>query len=285
MSKPAWLDRTLYPFEQKELTLPAGTMRYVDEGEGDPILMLHGTPTWSFLYRHFITSLSADYRVIAPDYLGSGLSDKPSLADFGYTPPDHAASVAALIDALGLENFTLVVHDFGGPIGLPYALDHPEKLRRLVIFNTWMWPLEGITFALTTPLLGGPIGRFLYEKTDFEFSTIVPSVYADRSNLTPEIEAHYRGPFDGTIGWTYARALGGSRDWYAQLWEKRAAIADHPALLLWGMEDRIFGPGLARWEDALTNPTIVRLEQAGHFVQEEAPEAALKHMRTFLAKS
>lgn len=282
MHTPNWLDPALYPFEPQELALPAGTLRYVDTGTGDPVLMLHGTPTWSFLYRHFITGLAPGYRVIAPDYLGSGLSDKPPLDAFGYTPKDHAATVATLIDTLGLENFTLVVHDFGGPIGLAYALDHPERVRRLVVLNTWMWPLTGGTFALTAPLLGGPLGRFLYEKTDFEFKVIVPSVYADRAKLTPQIEAHYRGPFDGTIGWTYARALGAARDWYAGLWEKRAAIADHPALLLWGTQDRIFGDGLSRFEGLFTNATVARLASAGHFVQEEAPEAALGHLRAFL---
>jgi haloalkane dehalogenase len=283
LTTPNWLDPNLYLFEQKALEVPAGTMRYVDEGTGHPILMLHGTPTWSFLYRDFIRDLSTDYRVIAPDYIGSGLSDKPSIDAFGYTPKDHAANVAALIDALKLENFTLAIHDFGGPIGLPYALDNPGNVRRLVVMNTWMWPLSGGTFAISALLLGGPIGRFLYERTDFEFKVIVPSVYADKSKLTPQIEAHYRGPFDGTIGWTYARALGASRDWYAGLWEKRAAIADHPALLLWGMKDSIFGPGLARFQEVFTNPTVVKLDDAGHFVQEEAPQAAIAHMRQFLA--
>lgn len=283
MTTPTWLDPNLYPFEQKELDVPAGTLRYVDEGSGEPILMLHGTPTWSFLYRDFIRDLSADYRVIAPDYIGSGLSDKPSTDEFGYTPKDHAVNVALLINALGLENITLAVHDFGGPVGLPYALDNPANVRRLVVMNTWMWPLDGGTFAVSAPLLGGPIGRFLYKHTDFEFKVVVRSVYADKAKLTPQIEAHYRGPFDGTIGWTYARALGASRDWYASLWEKRAAIADHPALLLWGMQDSIFGAGLSRFEEVFNDPTVIKLENAGHFVQEEAAAEMLPHLREFLA--
>ncbi len=99
--------------------------------------MVHGTPTWSFMYRHLIRDLSPRYRCIAPDHLGFGLSDRP--AGWSYRPEDQARNLARLIETLGLKDLTLVVHDFGGPIGLAYALDHPENVRRLVLFNTWMW--------------------------------------------------------------------------------------------------------------------------------------------------
>src|SRR5262249_20412588 len=133
MHNTDWIDRTEYPFTSRYLDLDAGRMHYVDEGEGHPIVMVHGTPDWSFLYRHLIKPLSVGYRCIAPDHLGFGLSDKP--IGWGYRPADHARNLRALIDHLGLERYTLVVHDFGGPIGLACAIERPEQVERLVISN------------------------------------------------------------------------------------------------------------------------------------------------------
>src|SRR5690349_10562936 len=136
-SPPVWLDRQAYPFTPRRLKLAAGTVSYLDEGRGDPLLFVHGTPTWSFEYRHLIRALAPRHRCIAPDHLGFGLSERP--ADLPYTPEAHARVLAEFVDKLGLGRFTLVVHDFGGPIGLPLALDHPERVRGLVLLNTWMW--------------------------------------------------------------------------------------------------------------------------------------------------
>src|SRR5512133_3021901 len=110
------LDRSEYPFASHYLQLPMGRMHYIDEGHGSPIVMVHGTPTWSFLYRHLVKRLAADYRCLAPDNLGFGLSNKP--AGWSYTPQAHADNLRAFIESLGLRDVTLVVHDFGGPIGL-----------------------------------------------------------------------------------------------------------------------------------------------------------------------
>ena len=130
-------------------------MHYVDVGAGPVILMVHGTPTWSFLYRRLITALSNDYRVVAPDHLGFGLSDKPTEAP--YTPADHARRLAALISELGLSDLTLMVHDFGGPIGLAHALEQPDNVARLVLFNTWLWSVQkNKTAQQASRLFGSP---------------------------------------------------------------------------------------------------------------------------------
>lgn len=126
MTETPWLDRAEYPFAPHHFESGDGRMHYVDEGEGEPVVLVHGTPTWSFLYsRHRIRGLSRTRRVIAPGHLGFGLSEKP--ADALYRPEDHARRLEALLEHLGLEGITLVVHDFGGPIGLSYALRHPAS--------------------------------------------------------------------------------------------------------------------------------------------------------------
>jgi haloalkane dehalogenase len=112
---PAWVDRREYPFEPRTLDVDGARMSYLDEGEGAPIVMVHGTPTWSFLYRHLIRELRSRYRCVAPDHLGFGLSDRPR--GWSYRPEDQAGNLARLIERLALEDLTLVVHDYGGPIG------------------------------------------------------------------------------------------------------------------------------------------------------------------------
>src|SRR3954462_3492603 len=137
---PDWIDRAEYPFEIRTLTLSDGEMSYVDEGSGPVLMFVHGTPTWSFEFRHLIKSLSGRYRCIAPDHLGFGLSSRP--ARFAYTPEAHAAALREFVDQLGLDRITLIVHDFGGPIGLPLALDAPSRVECVIILNSWAWPLN-----------------------------------------------------------------------------------------------------------------------------------------------
>jgi haloalkane dehalogenase len=137
-----WLDKKEFPFRSNFINLDMGRMHYVDEGDGEPIVMCHGNPTWSFLYRHLVKGLSPHYRCVAIDYIGFGLSDKP--LTWSYLPHEQARNVETLIDRLGLKDITLVVQDWGGPIGLSYALRHPDNVKRLVIMNTWLWSVKGV---------------------------------------------------------------------------------------------------------------------------------------------
>ena len=137
---PAWLDRAAYPFTPHWADLPSGRMHYVDEGRGDTLLFVHGTPTWSFEFRHLIKALSRRYRCVAPDHLGFGLSDRP--ADAAYTPEAHALASQRSSRTSGSTGVTLVVHDYGGPIGLPLALAADTRVARLILLNTWMWPFD-----------------------------------------------------------------------------------------------------------------------------------------------
>ena len=160
MNSSNWINRTLYPFESRFLFLESGRMHYVDEGNGAPLVMVHGNPTWSFAYRKLIRGLSSRFRCIAMDHLGFGLSDKPG--GWSYRPADHAGNLESLIETLGLKNITLVVQDWGGPIGLSYAVRRPENVRGIIILNSWMWPVRGVLhYELFSRFMGGALGKLL----------------------------------------------------------------------------------------------------------------------------
>jgi pimeloyl-ACP methyl ester carboxylesterase len=188
-----------YPFTSHWLPLEAGRVHYLDEGPqtggaASPVVMVHGTPTWSFLYRKLIACLSPESRCVVPDHLGFGLSDKPS--DFPHRPSDHSRNLETLIDHLGLRDVTLVVHDFGGPIGLGYAIRRPENVRRLVLFNTWLWSLsEQRRYRLSERFFAGPLGRWAYLRMNASPRLLLPLAFEDRSKLSAQVHARYVAPF------------------------------------------------------------------------------------------
>jgi pimeloyl-ACP methyl ester carboxylesterase len=285
---PAWLDRSEYPFAHRWAELPGGRrMHYVDEGSGETILFVHGTPTWSFEWRHLVRGLSATHRCVAPDLLGFGLSARPR--DFAYTPAAHAEAIRQFADALDLRDITLVVHDFGGPIALPLALE-PGRVRRLVLLNTWAWSFaDDADMVKKAKLAGSGLGRWLYRHLNFSLKVIVPSAYGDRKKLTPAIHRQYLAPFPdawsrGAVLWPLAKALLASGEHYDSLWRQREKLKAIPTLIVWGMKDSAFRPTqLARWKEALPAAQVVELPDAGHWPHEEAPDEVLAAMRAFLA--
>ncbi|MGH7343616.1 MAG: alpha/beta fold hydrolase [Candidatus Rokuibacteriota bacterium] len=280
---PPWVDRREYPFEPRGLDVAGARLSYVDEGRGSPIVMVHGTPTWSFLYRHLIRELSPRYRCVAPDHLGFGLSDRP--AGWSYRPEDQAGNLARLIETLGLKDITLVVHDYGGPIGLAYALDHPENVRRLVLFNTWMWSFAGDRrVAWAARALGGRLGRYLYEQRGFAVRVMLRRAVADRRRYSPEVERHYLLPLDGHATWIYARELLGSSAWYDRLWARRDRIARMPTILIWGMKDPAFARYLQRWQGVFEQAEVVQLADCGHAPPEERAPESLPFLIRFLER-
>jgi haloalkane dehalogenase len=261
-------------------------MRFIDEGQGPPIVMVHGTPTWSFLYRHLVKGLRDRYRCVVPDHLGFGLSDKPRA--FSYRPADQAANLAKLVDSLRLKDITLVVHDFGGPIGLSYAIDHPENVGRLVIFNTWMWSFRGDRRReLVGRLLGSALGRLLY-RFGFSVQRLWRDAIADRGRYTPAVHRQYVAALASPVArhatWVYARELLGSSEWYDALWARRERLARIPALVVWGMKDPAFGDLLPRWRAALPCAEVIELPDTGHAPPEERAPEILPALREFLAK-
>src|SRR3546814_1714863 len=159
---------------------------YIGCVAGEVLLFVHGNPTWSVMYRHPIRGLSDRYRFVAPDHLGFGLSDKPEGPS--YLPQFHAKNLGRLIEQLELTNVTLVIHDWGGPIGFSYALAHPENVKRLIVFNTSCWSLRGVAGAERfSRIVGSPLGRFVCRSFNAFPRFVIPRVMGDRSKLIVEI--------------------------------------------------------------------------------------------------
>jgi pimeloyl-ACP methyl ester carboxylesterase len=289
VATPAWVDREAFPFRSHFLEIaPGRRVHYVDEGKGDVLLFVHGTPTWSFEWRHCIRELSRTHRCIAMDNLGFGLSDRPR--DFDYTPESHARVLRAFVDRLGLTELTLVVHDFGGPIGLPLVLQESSVVRRLVVLNTWMWSFDDDPEMVRKGrMASGSVGRLLYRYANFSLRVLTPYAYADRTKLTPRIHQQYLAPFRDAesrerVLWPLARAILGSSRYYDSLWRMRDRLRDVPTLVIWGMKDPAFQPSLlARWKETLPQATVVELP-VGHWPQEESPGDVTRAMQDFLAR-
>ncbi|HBF18661.1 MAG TPA: alpha/beta hydrolase [Cryomorphaceae bacterium] len=282
----SWLNTGLYPFDHHYLQLDEGTMHYIDEGEGEIILFVHGTPTWSFLYREFIKDLSGSFRCIAPDHLGFGLSDKPS--DFTGTPQAHARNLSTFIQKLNLHNITLVVHDFGGPIGIGAALQNQGRIQRIVLFNTWLWESKSRKeVQKIDKLVHTWLGKFLYLNMNISPKALLKKGFSDPSYLTKTIHQHYINPFPDKASrhslLKLAQSLAGSSDWYQQQWENLHKLENKEWLVLWGTKDEfITSSFLDTWKERLPKATVKEWD-CGHFVQEERAKESILAIRNLMA--
>lgn len=288
MSNHSWLDRSLYPFQSQYFSHPDGQIHYLDLGQGEPVVMVHGTPTWSFMYRHLASNLQTSHRVLVPDHLGFGLSDKPKRAD--YSVQIQAQRFETWLESLALESIHLVVHDFGGPIGLAYALKYPHKIQSLTIANTWMWSARGeVQFEKMAKTLASPLLPFLYRWFNFSARFLLPQGFADRKYLTKAMHQQYLAPLafgKREAPLAFAKSLLAAQDWFANLWDQRLRIKDIPAQILWANQDRFLEAGYAErfasiWPD---KARIIRFDKAGHFLWEEVQQEILPLMRQFLSQ-
>lgn len=281
-----WLDRREYPFKAHYFELPIGKMHYVDEGHGDPIVMVHGNPGWSFEYRKIIKELSKTNRCIAPDHIGFGLSDKPE--NWDYLPRNHADNFEKLIESLNLQNITLIVSDWGGPIGLAYALKHPQKIKRIIILNSWLWSLEHDKYYQRfSGFMGGTVGRFMITRFNIFGKWIVKKSMGNSKKLSPLIHQHYykhlAKPGDRKGCAVFPKEIIGSGSWLNSLWQQRAKINSLPTTIIWGMKDIAFREQeLNYWMTNWINPKIIRLTEAGHFPQEESPKTIIEELKKVL---
>ncbi|MDH5718329.1 MAG: alpha/beta fold hydrolase [Spirochaetia bacterium] len=271
-----WLNKEEYPFQTKTAIIDGYTMNYVDEGEGDVILFVHGTPCWSFVYRKVIKKLNIKYRCIAPDHLGFGLSEKSKNID--YSPQAHAKRLKDFIKELKIKNFHLVVHDFGGPIGLSCAIDMPEKIKSITILNTWLWPLDDYAhFAKPSKIIKTGIGKFLYLNLNFSAKVLVKKGFHNSKNINKSIHKHYikaQNKNGRKAAYQFALSLLGESGWYAKLWENKDKIQNIPTRILWGMEDELLPANLLldKWREGFSKAKVTEIKDCGHFIQEEKPE-------------
>lgn len=282
-TEPFVPDPRLFPFRSRFHASSAGPLHYIDEGEGLPVLLLHGNPTWSFLYRGIVLRLRKHLRCVAVDYPGFGLSHHPS--DYGYTPAEHAAVVGELVRHLDLRDLVVVGQDWGGPIGMRVALDDPGRVRALVMGNTWYWPTEALHMKAFAALMSSGFVQRLVLERNFFVERIMP--LGLKHDLAREVMDHYRGPFpdrESRVGVAeLPRQITESAPWLAEIAEGvRDLLADRPLLLAWGMDDFAFGPGfMDRFRSDFTAVRVVRLD-AGHYIQEDAPAEVSRAIKEFL---
>ena len=276
--RPEWLSDELFPFESHFTEIDGHSIHYVDEGNGPALLMLHGNPVWSFVHREVIKELRGQFRCVALDYPGFGLSS--AAEGYRYLPSEHAEVVERFIDRLGLTGITLMVNDWGGPIGFSIAGRRPELFSALVIGNTWAWPVNGDRhFEWFSKMLGGPVGRFLIRRFNLFVNVLIPKGHA-RRHLSAAEMAHYRAPFptpESRLPTSiFPRQIIRAGPWLAEVERGLAKLVDCPVLLLWGDRDIAFrATERERFERLLPQATTVHLQGVGHFVASDAaPDVA-----------
>jgi len=287
---PGWLARS-YPFRPGSFTTPRGAaMSYVDEGphSDEAVLMLHGNPTWSYYYRDLVKELMPRLRCVAPDHIGMGLSEKPQ--DYDYTLEARISDIEALVASLGLRRVHLVVHDWGGAIGMGFAVRHPEKVGRIVILNTAAFPAPWIPARIAVcrlPILGEWIVRGL---NGFAGPAARMAMHGRR--LSPEERRAYLFPYDSwanriavhrfvrDIPMEPGHPSRGTLDAVARGLPGLAAI---PKVILWGGKDFCFDDRfLGRWRELYPQAESERYPDAGHYVLEDAGIAARRRIADFL---
>ena len=297
-SDQAWIDRDLYPWTGKHLDVGGGVkMHYLDEGprDGEVLVMLHGNPTWSFYWRHLIAGFSSQYRVIVPDHVGCGLSDKPGDDRYDYRLQRRVEDVEKLLESLSIRsNVTLVLHDWGGMIGMAYATRNKDRVKRLVVLNTAGFGLpEGrklpwqIALVRFLPFFSVPVRGFnaFSVGATWTCSTV-------KGRLTKAVKRMYLAPYDS---WRNRIAVhrfvqdiplkegDPSFPLVKRVSDELPHWSKTPLLVLWGMKDFVFDEHfLAEWKRRLPHGEVHTFPDAGHYVTEDAHEKIVPLLRTFL---
>lgn len=281
-----------FPFSPHYHLVDGFAMHYVDEGSGESVVMLHGDPTWGYLYRHFIPALSHMYRCIVPDHLGMGKSEVPQGASF-YHLERRIAHLEALLLHLDVRGITLVVHDWGGPVGLGFATRHPGRIKRLILLNTWAFaPWPGGPFPRLLELIRSSRGEtFVLQKNGYLEPALIGTTFHAEALTEPILEA-YRAPFPtpasrlAMLWWSRDIPVAQSDASYAEMERIEHALplfSETPVLLIWGMQDPVLSPAvLRRWQQVYPHATTHEIEDASHFLQEDAHDRIIRWIEGFL---
>jgi pimeloyl-ACP methyl ester carboxylesterase len=296
-----WTFGGAWPYEPRWFDTPDGRMHYVDEGsqQGDPVVMLHGNPTWGFLYRKFIPALvEAGHRAIVPDHLGFGRSEKPDDPEL-YRIHRHAERLEALLESLDLRDATVVPQDWGGPIGLRWAVRHPERVRSLFILNTFAHrPRDRVKLPVPLRLFRAPGAGELAVKGAHLFvrGFLFRAGVVQRDRLTADVKAAYLAPHPNWKSRTpilvFPREIpSGPEGPVSELCaEVEAGLERHfrsrPVAIAWAMRDIAFTPQILdqAWGGTFPDARVIRLEQAGHYLQEDAHERIVPELLEFLGR-
>ena len=282
--------KELYPFKSNFLKIDGLNYHYVDEGTGTPVLMVHGNPTWSFFYRNLITELCSDYRTVAPDHLGCGLSDKPQ--KYNYCLENHINNLEKLVLSLDLNNIIMVVHDWGAAIGMGLSIRHPKRIKSLVIMNSSAFTNSNIPFRiniLRTPILG----KLLIQRLNL--FCLAATFMTTEQSLADEIKKGYMLPYN-----TYEKRIAinkfvqdipmhpedASYKLLIEIEHSLWLMRENPVAIIWGMKDWCFTADfLRRWKIYYPQADVLQLDNAGHYVLEDAKQPAIDFLRKFLQKN
>lgn len=284
-----------YPFTSHFLELNGNRLHYLDEGprNGPVLLMVHGNPTWSFYFRKLISAFSNEFRVIVPDHIGCGYSDKPQ--NYAYTLANHIQNLTHLVISLELRNICLVVHDWGGAIGFGFAGAHPELVKKFVVFNTaaFFVPKAPLRIQMCrVPVLGKWLVRGLngFCRAALWFAT------SQGSRFTKAVKRGYLAPYNN---WANRVAIHSfvmdipleighpTRDTLNRVDAGLSQFQNHPMIIFWGADDFCFTRAdfLPEWQTRFPAADIHLLENAGHYVVEDAHERIIPRMKGFLDKT
>lgn len=288
--------KDIYSFKNNFYDLDGLKYNYVDEGSGEPLLMLHGNPTWSIYYRNLIDYFKKDYRCIAPDHIGCGFSDKPEPADYEYTFFQRVLDLEKLVKHLDLKNITLVVHDWGGIIGTVFAVRNPERIKRMVIFNT-----AGFTIPKSKKIPVGiwlcrdtKLGSFLVKNFN-AFSFVASHVGCTDKKMDKATRQAFRAPYDtaktriATLKFVQDIPLFPKDKGYDILEETTKnlyKLKDIPKLICWGNKDFVFDHHfLHEWTKHFPDAEVKIFYKAGHYVLEDAKEEIPAIMEEFFNRT
>lgn len=281
-----------YPFTGNLFEVKDGyNLHYLDEGKdlGIPTLFLHGNPTWSFLYRRLILSLREHGRCIAPDHIGCGLSDKPSFPDFAYDLRSHGNNIRDLVNHLGIDRFSLVLHDWGGAIGLSAFRNEPERVHKLVVMNTAAFPSDDVPKRISIcriPIIGSLLVRGLNGFAG-------PATFmAVKKPMKPEIKSAFLHPYDNwrnrVAVWRFVKDIPKeknhpTRSLLQETADSLVHYKDTPVLACWGMRDFCFHGGfLKEWRHFMPHLVAQEFENSGHYLLEDDYDGCRSKIEPFL---
>jgi haloalkane dehalogenase len=287
--RPFEVDPIQYPFADHWFDYRDGRIHYVDEGSGPTVVLLHGNPTWSYIYRTVITELRAECRLIAPDLPGFGMSVAPT--GYRFTPAEHGQAITELIERLPVHDIVLVVQDWGGPIGTSYAIEHADNVRGLVVMNTWAWPASLLQRVFSLMMGGWPLGYWLQTRRNYFAKTMLIDGIHDKTRITPELRKAYTDPFPTPATrkptWIFPRQIRKARRWLAELETGLPALTGVATQIVWGEQDVPGFPAreMRRWQHHLPNHETETLPDAGHSVQEDRPDRVTAAIRRVLERT
>ncbi len=288
---------TLFPFQRNYLKRNGHTYHYLNEGQGEPVIMLHGNPSWSFYYRNLVKALRNEYQCIVPDHIGCGFSSKPSDKNYNYCLKSRIDDLEALLDSLNIhKNITLIVHDWGGMIGMGYAQRHPDRIKRLVILNTSAFHLPAskklplALFICRNMYIGTLLVRGLNA-----FSSVASYIGVKRKPMPKNIRAAYVMPFNSwrnrisTLRFIQDIPLHQNDKSYSlvsKISESVTQFKNTPTLICWGMQDFVFDKHfLTLWKEKMPHAQINEFADCGHYILEDASAQVIPLITKFLKQN